>query len=451
MKKLTVGLALLISGLTTNAIAALPTGVSRCTANVPSLHGGFSFGADGLFWRPSAPELDYALAYPDFDIDGSLLYQDGSYRDATENKYNRGIKANVGYIFPCTGNEFHLTYTHWDNRDSDSLRDFAFLFPGVSSLFYPAGTFNTIVSNTVSFNLLGEVGGVEFAAFVPAGVLSFPIVISPGDITAATAHAEFNDRTWDLDFAQNVNFGHRMRLRWFGGLRYSSVEHILDATYEAEAQSTISPLEAPITLVFGVGVAPPVFGNVTLEFDVSSQLQDIINQRTEFQGVGPRFGFDVSYFLGGGFGITGGLSAALLVGKNDAQLKESVVVNSLAEIIPGADVVFTPPPVLDVGVVTNTDPEVIPLEVYSDLTTFQYDSEMRVVPNLDANIGIDWTYQLCNCSRTQIKLELGYWLSYYFDALDRLSAIGADNPAARSRHVTDVQFEGPYFGVQVNL
>ncbi len=54
--------------------------------------------------------------------------------------------------------------------------------------------------------------------------------------------------------------------------------------------------------------------------DVDALVRDIVNQKSDFNGIGPRFGLTGDYHLGGGFGIIGSLSTSLLVGEIESRL-----------------------------------------------------------------------------------------------------------------------------------
>lgn len=462
MKKITVGLAALLSGYAANSLAALPNGTSSCAVCVPSFCGGFTFGLTGLYWRPSTPHLDYALTYPAFDPTGDFLFTNGRYH-SVDHDYDWGFKANVGYVFPCSGNDVNLTYTHWDNDDHDSVRDFAFLFPATTGPFFtPTGTFPAPFVTTAPITLSGTlVAGVAgtFTDEIPVGT-PFVFFFDPADLTEVSAHSDFENHTWDLDFGQTINVGCNFRLRWFGGLRYSRLEHTLDVTHDFAAVGTVvgpTLTSVAFTVVLGTAAGVTAVGTVIPVFDVAATLREIVNQKSDFDGIGPRFGFDASYHVGGGFGIVASLATSLLVGEIESTFSErietaGVVTLDLAAttvdigtvggvvVTPGSTVVTAP-----VGPLAVTP--VFPVELFN----FKHPDETRVVPNIDAKIGLDWTYQFCNCSRSKVTVEAGYMVSHYFNAIDRLSEVGAFDPELRTRHTIDASFDGPYVGVQVNL
>lgn len=458
MKKITIGLAALLSSYAANSLAALP-GTSSCAATVPvSNCGGFIFGLTGLYWRPSTPHLDYALAYPVFDTAAGTIFTNGRYH-SVDHKYDWGFKANIGYVFPCSANDVNVTYTHWDNDDDDHIRDFPFIFPSISAAFFPGGAFPAAFVTTAPIVVTGDaivtpIPGT-FAADIPTGT-PFVFLFDEGDLTEVSARSNFENHTWDLDFGQTINVGCNFSLRWFGGLRYTRLEHSLDVTHDFAATGTVvGPTLTPvITVAFGAALVT-IVGTLIPVFDVTATLRDIVNQKSEFDGIGPRFGFDASYHFCGGFGIVASLATSLLVGETESTFSERVETAGVATLDLGATFVGIP----DLGttvvtVVDLTGPVgLLPIAPVEPLTLFSYKhpDETRVVPNIDAKIGLDWTYQFCNCSHTRVSVEAGYMVSHYFNAIDRLSEVGAFDPELRSRHTIDASFDGPYVGVQVNL
>lgn len=452
MKKLTVGLALILSGFAANSLAALPTGSSsRCDVSVPSYCGGFTFGLTGLYWRASSPQLDFGASFPSLTVDGDPLFNNGNHRHL-DHDYDWGFKANIGYIFPCSGNDVNLTYTHWDNDDRHH-------HDNNSGFFLPDSALFTDGLASVPFATIAVLGTAFDTTIGLAFDLPISIPFDPTDVVGVSARSNFENHTWDLDFGQSINVGCNFKLRWFGGLRYSRLEHDLDTTVDLAETATgvvLAPVDVVATLTpttVGVTAVLPV----TVTADIAATIRDIVHTKSEFDGIGPRFGFDASYHLGGGFGVVGSLSTALLVGEHEATYSErietagTVTIPTLADIAIGVGVTSLGIPVIDAVVTAPLAPIVVeptdPLETIS----FRHPDETRVVPNIDAKLGLDWTYQFCNCSHSKLTIEAGYLVSHYFNAIDKVSGAGAFAPQFGSRHTLDASFDGPYVGVQVAL
>lgn len=456
MKRLTLGLAVLLSGYAANSFAALPNGGSRCDVCVPSYCGGFTFGLTGLYWRPTTDHLDYALTFPAVTVpEGSLtddiIFSNGRFHRLDHN-YDWGFKANIGYVFPCSGNDVNLTYTHWDDSEHNRTDSFAAGFPTTSAPFFALGGFPIdFPATTITFTT--AVAGIIPALSVPLALPAFTFLLLPEDIAAISARSRFENHTWDLDFGQAISVGCNFRLRWFGGLRYTRLKHNLDVTTEFDPTtgvfSTFDIITATGTPVTGTGIAVAL--SVSPVLDVTATLRDIARQKSDFDGIGPRFGFDASYHVGGGFGVVGSLSTSLLVGETESSFSERLEVTATAVLdTVGTTALTVAAAPLTISAVTSVDPALLALEPVATIS-FRHPDETRVVPNIDAKLGLDWTYQFCNCSRSKVTIEAGYMVSHYFNAIDRLSAIDAIAPEIRSRQALDVSFDGPYIGVQVNL
>ncbi|HKB01683.1 MAG TPA: Lpg1974 family pore-forming outer membrane protein [Gemmataceae bacterium] len=131
----------------------------------------------------------------------------------------------------------------------------------------------------------------EFGAAAPAGGLLYPTLTRAGmtneaQAAAAEVHLTLNvydltaGRTWDVDCA--------CRLRVFGGLRFATVRQSLTAGY------------------------------VGRDADCA-----FVESRSNYDGVGPLFGGEAALGVGGGFGLFGRASGALLTGTMRAPFTET--------------------------------------------------------------------------------------------------------------------------------
>jgi Legionella pneumophila major outer membrane protein precursor len=131
----------------------------------------------------------------------------------------------------------------------------------------------------------------EFGTVAPPGGLLYPTLTRAGmtneaQAAAAKAHLTLNvydltaGRTWDVDCA--------CRLRVFGGLRFATIRQSLEAVY--------------------------------LGRDADCA---IVDTRSNYDGVGPLFGFESALGMGGGFGLFGRASGALLTGTLRAPFTET--------------------------------------------------------------------------------------------------------------------------------
>lgn len=352
MKKLTLSLAVLFTGVVVNSYAALPTGSSKFDVKVPCYRGGLTFGLAGLYLKPSTSELDYALAFPAEDDT-----TDGKYH-SVDSKYDWGYKISLGYLFPCSGNDITLSYTSFNKGSKENLES-----PAIHGSITPFAPISD--------------DGVTFVS------------------TSSEAKAKYNYQAVDLDAGQHFSIGCNTNLRAFAGLRYVDLESRFDANY---------------------------FGDVDFDADADVDHVGIFTaQKSRFKGIGPRLGMDLNYAIGNGFGVVGQVASALIIGNINSNY------NAIASVIDAAG---------------NTTVEGL---------SYKFPEETRVVPNLTSKLGLDYSYQFCNPSRTKLTIEAGYLADYYFNSLDRLNTLGGILPENRTRHTIDTSFNGPYVGIQVNL
>ncbi len=414
MKKLAFFLAAFFTSST--VLATLPNGIDDFQVNVPLFKGGFEFGFTALYLKATAPQLDYAV---DFDSDN---FQGGRLRDV-EPKFKFGYQAYLGYQIPCSRNDILLTYTQFDEKDSEHV---AVSAPGfIASELAPTTLDLPLITATLQLD-----GTIE-----PVVTL-FPLTEVPVDFTISQASASdtFRQNVVDLDFGQWINLDNYAKARIFMGLRNAKVRHHLNVsviynTLVTEENTVFVPaLETSVTAVATF---------------VGDQLGQILKESSHFDGLGPRLGMEGTFYLNGGFGLKASLSGALLVGSVDSAVSEEfegtlnftlLDVSAVAE--DGTPVTITnlnPPPI-------NT---VIPAAGNLSGTLISSPDQTRMVPNFEAKIALNYTYSLKYCQR--VDIDFGYYINHYFNAVDRRSLFDA-------RNVTmDADFEGPYLSVSVCL
>lgn len=87
---------------------------ANSTVLLPSQHGGFKVGIDALYLRPTGSGLGYATTFT-----GTSNFELALARNSTiDPSYDWGVLAEVGYLFPCTGNDITLGYTHSEQTDN---------------------------------------------------------------------------------------------------------------------------------------------------------------------------------------------------------------------------------------------------------------------------------------------------------------------------------------------
>lgn len=456
IKKLSICFTLLVTAYTSASFAAYSTVDSKYNVSIPSFTGSFIFGVYGLYWRPSVSQLDDAILYP-----SSIAIEDTETTDlvggryhSVDPHYNWAYKLDARYVFAFTGNDVALAYTRYNDSSMSEVKNSSnLIIPSVGSAFSAAlgrSEIPVFIPLPPTITLTGfSITATPITVTIPISAFFAPFIVGEldaDDIDFVRANSSYQNRVWDLDFGQYINVGANLCLRLFGGIRYANLKHRLDVQYDAHSTQ--------LAFAFVPSIQLPQTDSaisVLIPFNVASALIDVVNQKSHFNGVGPRLGFDASYYLGGGVGVVGSLSTSLLVGEIDNSLQERIIVNATATFIPPAAIMTTDsdsPEITstsEVSVTTLLAPEVV-----TD-SSFKYPDQTRIVPNFDAKLGLNFTYQFHSAPNTQLSVEGGYMISHYFHSVDILSGIGGAAPELFSRHTINTNFFGPYIGVQVSV
>lgn len=438
MKKLTKGLALLHLSFATQTFAAVPTGIPHYYINLPTFYGGTTFGLTAFFARSGVSSLNYALVFPNFDPLGNTIFQNGSDHSLDQNS-TWGFKINLGYIFPCTSHDVQIAFTHYghDDKEVSLSPGNANLLPSVSPTWrdgFLLGVRLPAITATVA--------GVSNSILIPSGTEIFTTTINPD---FAAAKTDFDYSAFDLEFGQLVNIGLNLRVHWHGGIRFAELDNRLNVFFSGVRENS--------RVVPSINAAEITPTEIT--FDIVTNVSETVNQKSYFQGLGPRLGLDASYHVFCGFGVVADFSASLIIGQHHSKLLQefnesaTATVTAITPGIATGDLLTT-----DIStavgsvfstLVSNTD------EAPNSVVDFSHDRSMRIVPNIDAKLGINYTFQYHNCSRTQVILEAGWLASYYLDVVDRDSLQAVLFPENRSKNTLDMGYQGPYLGIQVNL
>ena len=134
---------------------------------------------------------------------------------------------------------------------------------------------------------------------------------------------------------------------------------------------------------------------------------------SDFEGIGPRAGIDTAVHLGKGFSIVGTMAGSLLIGDGDSKYKLVNDTNSIDDTI----------------------------------TTYKSGDGTRVVPELDARIGVDYMHAFNPA--TSMNIQLGWQVVNYFDVTDT-DAVDMTTPNTVNGS-EDFGYHGPYLRLQVNL
>jgi hypothetical protein len=273
MKRLTLALAAI--GLT----AASFTASAEINVTVPQLQGGLVAGITGLYLEPSSSngDLDYVAINNNSTAANPLVQV-----IAINPGFDFGWGANLGYVFPNTGNDVNLSYWHLNTSDSS--------------------TTNTSVDgalNSKSFPVGGTFSNLPF--------------------TTSFSNAKFRLNQVDLTAGQYINIDSHLELHPFAGLRYADVKRTSNSNYSGVTPSfTFAALISSSTI--------PVT-------DSAAITNASVTEESDFDGVGPLAGMDLNVPIVGGLGIQAEFSGALLFGNIDSKLQSVVNIGASQQIV----------------------------------------------------------------------------------------------------------------------
>ena len=358
MKKLS--LALIALGLSAPAFAGHPGSALPPTVNVtiPQQQGSWSIGVEALYWNVHNGDYQYGItSLSDSTVTPDLTLTTHDNKTHVVNPDNDwGGRIDVAYLLAGNGRDVMLSWTHLDHDDSSRTMRL---------------TGSTL--NPTDLDMLFPITQTEF----------------PNGWDELRGSTDNDYDAVDLVFGQKMDFGQKVTLRAFGGLRYADID-ITDKTrgFATTVNSVINTLEA-------VG---------------ESRL------KTDFSGVGPRAGMDAQVRLSENFSITGTIAGSLVVGDRDKKLD---VMNSTANV--------------SLGTVTT------------ETWAYRLSDNTRVVPEMDARIGINFTHSFS--PDTAFGVELGYEVTNYFDVKENSLTGFVDTMS----HDNDFGMQGPYLRAQLDV
>jgi hypothetical protein len=430
MKKILLLIVLFLPWLV--AYGALPNQIREFEVSVPYLPLNFEVGASALYLEPAIPQLDYALVFP---MGMSVERDGGRFRNVRPNN-DFGYEIYVGYILPCVANDIRLTYMAYQEKRRDHVGA-----PEGGLLATLAAPFISIWVPDLTANVTLATGETPIVLtnfpLIPANIISF----KPEDIIEADAKNVVRQGSVDLDVGQFINIDNFLRVRLFEGLRYSRVRDQLVSTYLLRNFSrTEGAKSSPI--VIG-DTSFPLISFATLTS--TSVLQEVISQTSKFDGIGPRFGADGSFYLGAGFGLIGRISSAFLVGRQQTSLSKRVRGNLEITASPDFSISTNPGFLPTIDSITSPNPFSVFVDTIEDVDGGK---QMRVIPNIEARIGLDYTVELQCCRK--FNIEIGYYVNHYFDVVNRISAAVIES-GRNFNNTIDVGFAGPYLTLSAML
>lgn len=348
-------------GLSMTALAGYPSDevmpVAAPTVNVtiPQQMGSWSVGLEALYEESNNGDFHYAASQHVVTNTAPTLSTDDRRVHGVDMDNDWGGHIDLAYNFAGDGRYVKLGYTHLTVNDSDRFeRQPNDLLRGV-------------------------------------GIGAAPLVIQP--VNPTTAVADWDDAEGrskskydavDLVFGQRFDFGQKVTLDAFGGLRYVNLSQKDEASYHQQTSATVTEFAR-------LGV------------------------NSEFNGLGPRAGFNGQVRLGSGFSIVGTMAGSLVVGESESSARR-------------LDQVTTS------GAFSTHQARA---DKVSESTV--------VVPELDARLGVNYTASFT--PDTAVGIELGYEVVNYFDVNNNSQVSYADTV----NHMNDFAMQGPYLRVQVDI
>lgn len=170
---------------------------SPFSVTIPNQQGGFSFGGNVLWLRPSAENSTYNVFIDTPRIPLELIKLFNNFK-AVNPGYHWGFDVMLDYRIPCTGNDITLNWTHlgWTHDNS---------------------------SATNNFHLYDD---------------PVPVYLQ----LDSASELQFKYDAVDLDLGQRVNFGDYFNFRLFTGLRGVDLQQEKHSTYAFTFTSPVEPL-----------------------------------------------------------------------------------------------------------------------------------------------------------------------------------------------------------------
>ncbi len=314
---------------------------------IPQQTGSWIVGIEALYLESNNHDFHFALTRIDQTFlngmaQGSLLTH---HTRALEPDHEWGVRGDVAYLFAGNGRDVRLTWTHFHEVGEEEFHN---------------------------------VEGYTSTA-IPTDITS-PGAIFMNPITGwDEIDAKFYDNydAIDVVFGQEMEFGQRLSLHAFGGLRYADINTKVRGTYH-------SPLQT-------------ISGGNEVEVNANFSL------RSDFEGLGPRAGMDTEIHLQGDLSIVGMFAGSLLVGDQDQNYNAFAIIESQ----------------------TMNSAQVMNFQR-------QLPSKTVVVPELDARIGLKYVHPLS--PRTALGVELGYEVTNYFNEVDNSIVSYTDSMAHPNDH-----------------
>jgi hypothetical protein len=425
---------------------------------VPSLTGGFIVGGSALYFVPGPISNTIYGAQVNNILNANVIMDERLIPSETriiggpigyvhaleaDPNYSWGFTLHLGYVLPCTGNDVMFNWNHLNTGKTAEV-----IGGGLNrNLNISVPNSNLLVNaNRTGTYIVPFVGSVT-----PLRGLS-PELGNTAPYSAAFGRSSTQWSSVDLNFGQHLNIGGNFDLRMAAGLVWARINNELEVVYTGLA-----------TNISNNNQTAQGTTTVTTETDKQNSVT-WMNEESTFRGFGPEIGFDGHYCITNtNFGLTGHLGGQMLIGSVDTDLSYATANTGQRSIANTLSVG---------GVVTQSTTNIVGRNADYFSNSVHDGKTNRLVPEVDANIGIDYTYHFINrcasdCSSSFV-VELGYQATKYFNALNAFDRIGGDinsfaniapdtplpsvitNPPvhATSLRSEDAFFHGPFLSVK---
>ena len=326
---------------------------------VPNLKPAYEVNLGVLWLKPGASNLNYVILNNELPIQSPMWYE----QELTPS-YTAAFDLGIRRIFPNSGADLSLDWTHLYSSTSET----------------------TVAPNDTYF--LGpdfEIG--------PDGL----------SIRQANGNVKFRYDIVNLDAGQYVNFGERVRVRFFGGLSTGSLKEQVTSTYSGN--------------VTGGGFPGP--------FSTTQRVS------SEFFGIGPRLGLSGNVYAGYGFSVSGEAAASALIGSIDSL---STYSSSSQEL----------------------------LSLYGQNVNYQKIKDQavyQVVPGFSAKFAVDYMYAYN--ANTLLAVAAGYQAAVYMNAISQYTPAtlvdgegiqtGGIFVETMSHRLSNYTVQGPFLNFTLNF
>jgi len=381
--------AVLGSVATGNDNVGRPIAEGPFVVTIPRLASGLEIHAGFLLLQPGSDDLGWAVLTNYQNLASPRPVASPFWTIQTlKPDYEPAFEVGGRYVFADSGNDLQVNWLRFRSTTSSS----------VQAQGPPA-------TDGGSTAFAGPVQWVSpFSQTGPSSAESFDTITKSQGVNklrSAFGQVAFSSDVVNLDVGQYVTFGPAIQVRAFGGVSYARLQQRILSSF------------------FG---APPGPDAV---FPASVPLVISLDQKSTFEGAGPRVGFDADYEGPYNFRLTGHCAGALLIGrKRPAEYEFNA----------------TSPELAAAGLTTN------PEHIGSDPST-------QVVYSFDARLGIGYCHRLGSGSR--FTVEAGYLAAVYIDPFSSYQSnhnilplqIGSLSTASMRQTLSDFALNGFYLTV----